>query len=212
MAESRDLQSFDLLLQRLAGDGPGAVGYERLRIRLIAFFRLRFPAQAEALADEAFDRLARRLADGTAVDSPEGYALGIARLLLLETQNREKKERRMADEALRDLDMVGVLSPEAEPHPAEPALRACLEGMGREAEAFILDYYEADTGTDRIARRQQLAQRLGLTLNALRNRALRMRLALESCVRARLQRDGLPRDRDGKSNSDTSGKMTGSTK
>jgi DNA-directed RNA polymerase specialized sigma24 family protein len=201
-------QSFELLLERLASDGTGAVGYERLRIRLIAFFRLRFPAQAEALADEAFDRLARRLADGIVVETLEGYALGIARLLLLEAQNRQNKERRIADEVQRDLDLMGL---EAEPNPAAPALRACLEGLGREAASLILDYYEADRGTDRIVRRQQLAHRHGLTLNALRNRALRLRLALENCVRARLHGDGLIRNRDGKPNSDTSGKMSGGT-
>jgi DNA-directed RNA polymerase specialized sigma24 family protein len=204
-------RSFDLLLERLAGGGVGALGYERLRIRLIAFFRLRFPAQAEALADEAFDRLARRLADGTAVESPEGYALGIARLLLLEAQNRQNKERRIADEVLRDFELGRWDA--AEPDPAAPALRACLEGLGREGEGFILDYYQADGGTDRVTRRQQLAQRLGVTLNALRNRALRMRLALENCVRARLHQEhsGSSRGRDGKPKSDTSRKMRGDT-
>ena len=65
-------ESFDLLLQRLGQGGEGALGYERLRNRLVAFFRLRFPAQAEALADDVLDRLARRLAEGTVVDSPRG--------------------------------------------------------------------------------------------------------------------------------------------
>jgi DNA-directed RNA polymerase specialized sigma24 family protein len=186
-ASSPRAAPLDILLTRLAAGGDVAPEYERLRLRLVTYFRLRFPADAEALADEAIDRLARRLNDGTAVLNLAGYALGIARLLVLETGARRRKERDAAGEALLELDQQ-----EAEPDPAMPALRACLEAIGPESAAFILDYYAADTGATRIARRQALAQRSGMSLNALRNRALRIRMGLEKCVRARLQA-GMPR-------------------
>jgi DNA-directed RNA polymerase specialized sigma24 family protein len=179
----------DILLTRLAAGGDVAPEYERLRLRLVTYFRLRFPADAEALADEAIDRLARRLNDGTPVLNLAGYALGIARLLVLETGARRRKERDAAGEALLEIELD---QQEAEPDPAMPALRACLEAIGPESAAFILDYYAADTGATRIARRQALAQRSGMSLNALRNRALRIRMGLEKCVRARLQA-GMPR-------------------
>jgi hypothetical protein len=158
----------DILLTRLAAGGDVAPEYERLRLRLVTYFRLRFPADAEALADEAIDRLARRL---------------------LETGARRRKERDAAGEALLEIELD---QQEAEPDPAMPALRACLEAIGPESAALILDYYAADTGATRIARRQALAQRSGMSLNALRNRALRIRMGLEKCVRARLQA-GMPR-------------------
>ncbi len=179
-------ESFEILLRRLAGGAEGALGYERLRIRLVAFFRLRFPAEAGDLADEALDRLARRLSAGTPVDSPERYALGIARLLVLEEGTRQKKERQAAIEAMRDLELSRLPT---QPDPAEPALRACLESLGQEGATFILSYYAADGGADRIERRQRMAELSGVTLNALRNRALRIRLALEKCVRLRLQQE-----------------------
>jgi len=179
-------ESFQILLGRLAGGGAGALGYERLRMRLVAFFRIRFPAQAEALADQSLDRLARRLADGTSVDSPESYALGIARLLVLEEANRQSKEQRVAFEAMRELEWSG---PDEDPDPAVPALRACLESLSPETARFILEYYAADDGAGRIERRRRLAEVSGVTLNALRNRALRIRLALEKCVRVRLQHE-----------------------
>jgi DNA-directed RNA polymerase specialized sigma24 family protein len=175
----------DTLLERLAAGGDAAPAYENLRLRLVTYFRLRFPAEAEALADEAIDRLARRLSDGTAVLNLAGYALGIARLLVLETSSRQRKERDAALEAALDRE----LNREDEPDPALGALRTCLEALGAESAAFILDYYGAEAGATRIARRQALAERLGVSLNTLRNRALRIRIGLEKCVRARFQID-----------------------
>lgn len=176
-------ESFDLLLERLGQGGEGALGYERLRIRLVALCRVRFPAQAEALADEVLDRLARRLAEGTAIDNLAGYALGIARLLMLEEGNRQQKHRRAAIETAREI----MDQSEPEPDPILPVLQSCLEALGADSAAFILEYYGADGGVNRIERRQRLAQASGVSLNALRNRALRIRLSLEKCVSLRLQ-------------------------
>jgi DNA-directed RNA polymerase specialized sigma24 family protein len=184
--ESARAPSLDSLLARLAGAGDIAPEYERLRWRLVTYFRLRFPAEAEALADEAIDRLARRLNDGTPVQNLAAYALGIARLIVLETHTRQNKERAAAREAVLQAQLAEPAAPERESEAALAALRACLEGLGAEAAGLILDYYGADDGAARIERRQRLAERAGLSLNALRNRALRIRMTLERCVRARL--------------------------
>jgi DNA-directed RNA polymerase specialized sigma24 family protein len=170
------------LLERLGVGGDGASAYEQLRLRLVTFFRLRFPVEAEALADEAIDRLGRRIEEGTPIENPASYALGIARFLVLEAGARQRKETQAARDALFELELLG---PETESDPALPALRACLEAMDGESARLILEYYGADDGGSRIERRQRLAESYGLTLNALRNRALRTRLALEKCVTAR---------------------------
>ena len=171
------------LLERLAIDSDVAGAYEQLRLRLLTYFRLRFPVEAEALADEAIDRLARRLEEGTQVENPASYALGIARFLVMETAARQRKEGHAAREAMQDL---AIQMPDAEFDSALPALRACLGCLDPEAAGLILEYYAVDGGAARIERRQQIAERLGMTLNALRNRALRTRMALEKCVSARL--------------------------
>jgi DNA-directed RNA polymerase specialized sigma24 family protein len=198
---SRDRSApLDTLLDRLASGSDVAPAYEQLRMRLVTFFRLRFPVEAEALADEAIDRLARRLDDGTQVDNPASYALGIARFLLLEASTRQRKEAHAAREAMLELELQ---APDTESDPALPALRACLDSIDPESARLILEYYAVDDdrnehgdGESRIERRQRLAARLGMTLNALRNRALRTRLALEKCIRGRLAADSGQPDGD----------------
>jgi DNA-directed RNA polymerase specialized sigma24 family protein len=175
--------AFGALLARLAVDGGDAQTYEALRRRLIQFFRLHVPADADDLADVVLDRLARRIHEGTDVASVPSYTLGIARMVLHEA--RAKAARRhlaeadptlvpdedAADEA-RDLESVLA------------ALRACLDAAGSTARQLILAYYGGD-GAVRIATRKRLADEHGISLNALRNRALRLRDALEECVRKR---------------------------
>jgi DNA-directed RNA polymerase specialized sigma24 family protein len=193
------------LLERLARDNDVAPAYERLRLRLVTFFRVHFPVQAEALADEAIDRLASRLDDGTPVDNPASYALGIARFLLLEAGARQRKEAHAAREAMLESELQ---EPEPESDPALPALRNCLDSIDPESARLILEYYgDGDGGASRIDRRQRLAERLGMTLNALRNRALRTRMALEKCMQARLEADSRDSDGDISSKTNTRGMM-----
>ena len=173
---------FNALLRRLHADGEAHLVYERLRARLITFFRLHVPEQAESLADTTMERLGRRLQEGVIVDSVPLYALGVARLLVKEEIARRERERRVALESERQLALQADVG---DNDAALAALAACLKLLGAEAADFILQYYGAD-GASRIAERQRLAATLGLSLNALRNRALRIRSRLEECTLGRL--------------------------
>ena len=63
-----DARAFELLLAALAPQREAAaVRYEELRVRLIRVLRWERTSDPEALADEAFTRLARRLAEGEPV-------------------------------------------------------------------------------------------------------------------------------------------------
>ena len=68
---------FDALLRRLGGDGAQGPAYETLRRRLIRFFRVYAPAEADELADVSLDRLARKIHEGTEVLNVPLYALGL---------------------------------------------------------------------------------------------------------------------------------------
>jgi DNA-directed RNA polymerase specialized sigma24 family protein len=179
--------AFGALLARLSTDGGDASAYEALRRRLIQFFKLHVPAEADDLADVVLDRLARRIHEGIDVASVPSYALGIARMVLHEAYAKSARrhlaeadptlapDEDSADDA-RDLESVLA------------ALRSCLEAAGATARGLILAYYGGD-GALRIATRKRLADEHGISLNALRNRALRLRDALEECVRKRTNPD-----------------------
>lgn len=172
------------LIARLRADAAsGGFDYEPLRRRLVLFFRQHEPVDAEALADEVLDRLARRLDEGTAIDNAGLYAFGIAKLMLFEAHERRTRHEAARQEALATAEAEAERDEETDPA-LLAALRACLREFGPRSAELMLAYYRDDDAR-RIATRRGLAARLGVSLNALRNRALRLRDALETCVRRR---------------------------
>lgn len=188
-----DPAAFSSLLQRLQEDDESAeAAYERLRFRLITFLRVRVPveADAEALADTALDRLGRRLHEGTVIERVPQYALGIARLLVKEAEARVASERKRSAAFVYESTGSGSHEPLAPvsdetQESVMKALSDCLDSLKRDARELVLTYYGRD-GAARIASRHELANSLGLAPNALRNRALRVRMRLEKCVTGRL--------------------------
>src|ERR1700679_612902 len=67
--------------------------YERLRSKLILFFSRRMLQFPEDLADEALDRLARRIVEGAVLDSIPAFALGIGRHLALEQMKKRPETK-----------------------------------------------------------------------------------------------------------------------
>lgn len=194
MSAALPAEAFEALLARLRTDGQRAdVAYERLRTRLVALLRLHVPADAESLADVALDRMARRIHEGTIVENVQLYALGIGRMLVLEAQGRAARER----QARRELALAALEHVVADPEPVGraadssqapdeermlAAVTACLDRLGKENADMMLAYYSGD-GAERIERRRSMADELGISINALRNRALRLRVQLERCAR-----------------------------
>jgi DNA-directed RNA polymerase specialized sigma24 family protein len=195
--EARRLQT---LLERLRADSAsGGFGYEQLRRRLILFFRQREPIEAETLADDALDRLARRLDEGVPINNPASYAFGIAKLMLFEANARRLRQEARVDEPETRPAMIE--DDDAIDPALARALRTCLRSMGRRGSELMLAYYRDDDAR-RIKTRRNLAEKLGITLNTLRNRALRLRASLETCVRARMA-SGAREKHDGSAQSDT---------
>jgi hypothetical protein len=178
-------RAFHALIARLERDGAGPSGYEALRRRLIQYFRLHLPEQADDLADIALDRLGRKLDEGTPIEQLRRYALGIARMVRHEAYARlAQTERALANPSVRELgsaDTQHTIAIEA----MAAALDACLDKLGIVGTELILDYY-GDEASTRIAQRKALAMRHRISPNALRNRALRLREVLQRCVHERL--------------------------
>lgn len=176
MAEKRgkwqlDSQAFALLI----ASAGSAERYEDLRQRLIRYFRWERCVVPEDCADEALNRLAKRLAEGERIDSIEAYLHGVARYLVKEDKARKEQE----DRALHGFPRQSLDHTQS---PDLDCLDSCMAELAQDQREFILRYYQGEE-SERIRNRQVMAQEMGVQLNALRNRALRLRERLESCVR-----------------------------
>ncbi len=110
------------------------------------------------------------------------YLGGIAKFLVKEDLSQRQRTLPLSgDHPARNSDAQ-------ETERAHAALERCLGALDGAQRALVLGYYEGDQMA-RIRNRQRQAAALGLALNALRNRALRLREKLEACVRSQLSRD-----------------------
>jgi DNA-directed RNA polymerase specialized sigma24 family protein len=178
---SLDAAAFSRLLERLDPDPDIAGGhYEDLRRSLRRFFDARGVPSADDAADDALDRLSRKLVEGAEVIDVRAYVLGIARLVALERQRRPETRQAGIDDAL------GQRLAAPRPAAPEPARLACFDGcicaLADDQRAFIIAYY-SESGRARIDSRAALAQTLALSANALRLRAQRLRDRLDACIR-----------------------------
>jgi DNA-directed RNA polymerase specialized sigma24 family protein len=121
------------------------------------------------------------------IHSFHAYVSGVARILVKECHARRQREQAMLEgfsnqaiqaEAPGDLEQ------------AVQDLEDCLEQFSPPQRRLLVRYYEGDHG-ERILNRKKLAEELSMLPNALRNRAMRLRVLLENCMSARLaRRDG----------------------
>jgi DNA-directed RNA polymerase specialized sigma24 family protein len=177
------------LLQLLAPDRAAAAErYNRLRAKLIQFLTWERCVEAEHLADEVINRVARRIDGGEHIENVTGYFLGVARLVACEARDRQTRHERALGEFAR-LEQKN----RTEPVPADRdraalgCLEACLGSLDAERRRGLLAYYATDVAA-RIEQRRRLASELGLKPVALRNRMLRLRGRLEKCVENCLHR------------------------
>lgn len=158
-----------------------AAGYESLRLALVKFFDWQGAMFPEELADETFNRVARKLDEGVKLQNATTYCHGVARLVLLESRKRAENRRAEFDEA------VAIADPrEQSEAPSDDERRTCfdrcLAELPVENRRLVLSYYQHDK-RQKIDGRQAMADQLGLALNALRSRVQRIRDRLEQCVR-----------------------------
>ena len=166
--------------------------YLEMRRRLVAYFDRRNRQAADDLADETLNRVARTLeTDGVIETSPPArYCYVVARFVLLEDIRRARSVNQVSESwgldaaAVRDpkVGEVGVRDEEAVRREERlDCLDRCLQELKAEQRELVLEYYR-DSKRQKIDRRQALAKRLGISMNALAIRASRIRAALQSCV------------------------------
>lgn len=182
--------AFTRLLEWL-DDGVSSEGqrYLEMRRRLVLYFDRRNRSTAEELADETLNRVGRTLAqDGEiATRPPARYCYVIARFVLLEDIRRERRyvqldERRTAI-ASRRWRLTAVDSDDrlAMREGRLDCLDRCLEALKPAQRDLVVEYYR-DVRREKIERRKGLAERLGISMNALGIRVCRIRDTLTACL------------------------------
>ena len=182
------MTAYDILLRRLDADQQRAAEqYNILRRKLVLYFlhhRSPFP---EDLADEALDRVARRLDEGedSGIANLAEYCFGVAKNIRREqTRGLERQREEMPPDSrlVSSFDIERTLLEQDEKHRLQKRLRNCLLRLSDHERELIENYYD-DEDRAQTAQREKLARRLKLTLGSLRSAAHRIRQKLEQCVR-----------------------------
>jgi DNA-directed RNA polymerase specialized sigma24 family protein len=172
-------EAFDNLLLAFDPDREvGAQKYLDCRANLLRFFEWRGCPFPDDHADETFNRVARKIADGEKIEKPSGYVMGVARLLVLEIIKSASRQREALGEYQKTYDEVAE---EPETETRIDCLQNCLQQLSSDNRELIIQYYQGDK-RDKIENRRKLGERLGVAINTLRMRAQRLRERLQGCV------------------------------
>jgi|GEM_PF-207164 len=162
------------LLEWLGEDREQAgVRYEEIRRALIKIFVCRGAQISEELADETIDRVARKLPQlrKTYQGRPIDFFCGVAKKIYLE-------------HVRHNVPRVYVSPPQPEVDEEEfNRLERCLDKLTSTDRSLILGYYGGER-KQKIDGRKELANSLGIPLNALRIRAHRIRNQLMAMMLA----------------------------
>jgi DNA-directed RNA polymerase specialized sigma24 family protein len=163
--------------------------YLEMRRRLVSYFDRRNRPASNELADETLNRVAHTLErDGViATRPPARYCYVVARFVLLEDLRGERRHVPLDDTATALASRGNTIThgdPDGSSTIREQRLDCldhCLQALRAEQRELIVEYYR-DQRRQKIERRRNLADRLGITMNALGIRVCRIRDALMTCV------------------------------
>ncbi|MEM7678521.1 MAG: hypothetical protein AAF449_21225, partial [Myxococcota bacterium] len=150
--------------------------YARVREKLEGIFAWRGCADPQGLADETFDRVARKVLAGFRAETPMAYVLGVARHVALEAKRHEARS------SAQPIEAMPAATLDATREVYLQTLDQCLATLPEDERALLLAYHQGD-GRQRIDGRRALAERIGLPLTTLRVRAHRIRRVVERCLK-----------------------------
>ncbi len=182
-------EGLDRFLARLDPDRERAgEKYQNLHRKLVKLFEWRSAPCAENLADEAIDRVIRKL-DEVDIHEVSSYVLGVAQNVLKESL-RVTTKNTCLDELPAGTLLANCNDDEQRSEKLEVAKRfecldKCMRGLSAEERNLIIGYYQ-DRKSGCTRHRQEMAQQLGISLGTLRVQAHRIRGKLAACVDKRL--------------------------
>lgn len=153
--------------------------YESVRLRLVKYFQWSGALEPDIEADETITRVTRKIEEGANVYNLNAYIQGVAKLVKAESLRNPNRKHLVIEDAY---DLTVTIQEEPDKSERRKCLDRCLDKLPDESREIIITYYENEKGI-RIECRKQLAAKLGVTQNALRINAHRIRMGLETCVR-----------------------------
>ncbi len=172
------------------GAGSGGEKYLELRRRLVVYFDRRNCLTPDELADETLSRVAQKFQEQGEITnlSPAQYCYVTAKFVFLEYTRRPDHSNKSLDELPASGVAAGLAATSAESESAAKehtldCLERCLKKLASDESELILAYYQGEQ-REKIDRRRQIADKLGVSPNALTIRACRIRNKLEACVRS----------------------------
>ena len=174
---TRNMSNFEKLLDWLDSDQiEAALKYEAIRTNLIRIFSSRGCLVPDELADDVFDRVAKKINE--IIPSYEGepalYFYGVARNVFREYTRKPKSQELPAVLTHTEINLEEV-------EKRDRCLTECLKIISTKQSDFIIEYYQKD-GSEKIKYRKLLAEKLGVSQKALRVRAFRVRSVLQKCM------------------------------
>lgn len=166
-------EDFDRLLNWLDADSERAGSiYEKIRWRLIAILASRGCRFPEELADETIDRVARRVVDiqDTYVGDKAIYFLGV----MNNVHHEYLKRPEVSEPSICNYDVEAK-------EKTYGCLDKCLDKLTPNSRQMIEQYYAEDKRA-KVDLRKRIALQLGISINTLRLRALRIREKLQACI------------------------------
>jgi DNA-directed RNA polymerase specialized sigma24 family protein len=167
-------EAFDGLLSWLNPDRELAGRkYEEIRRKLITILSCRGCTCSEDLTDETLNRVARKVPEiiDNYVGNPALYFYGVAHKVHLEWLRRNG----------RALVPPPAPDPPEETEQEHECLEQCMEQLTSKSRELVSQYHREEKKA-KIDGRKELADRLGIGVNALRIRAHRIRAGLQECV------------------------------
>jgi DNA-directed RNA polymerase specialized sigma24 family protein len=177
-------EAFQRLLEWFdEGENSDGEKYLEIRQRLVSFFDRKNCLNADELADETLNRVARRLTEAEIEsETPAKFCYITARFVFLESLREKEKTNVPLDGVEQKISANQTANEETEIREKRlNCLEKCVSGLETANRELIVGYYY---GTERvkIENRRALAEKFGVSANALSIRACRIRDKLETCV------------------------------
>lgn len=148
-------------------------GHQETRAKLMSFLQRHGSFAPDDEADECFFRLWKAISKGEEIQSVEGFLFGVAKNV--------RKERARQPRTIILLSDVSADSSSDRAERLDHCLSHCLKNLPPDERKLFLAYHSAE-GKNLVELRRSLAERHGLTAEALRLRVHRIRKNLDSCL------------------------------